>query len=193
MASTVTASTLTVTITESYDLNNVAYGNTNSKTFTSKGQVLQRIMNVSTATPQLLNFGAADAAGQVAVADYAYFRITNLDDTNFVNLQLFNGDDTFFYKLAAGDTFLLMNNEMYAVDGSTTFTSFADITRILGDADTAACDVEILAVTAQIMAKKRKLGSKNPKYKSESEKEDKYKKEFVHEVKGVKVYKLYLK
>ena len=148
MASTVTASTLTVTITESYGLNNVSYGNTNSKTFTSKGQVLQRIMNVSTATPQLLNFGAADAAGQLVTADYAYFRITNLDDTNFVNLQLFNGDDTFFYKLAAGDTFLLMNNEMYAVDGSTTFTSFADITRILGDADTAACDVEILAVTA---------------------------------------------
>tara|TARA_R100000084_G_C4621119_1_gene133203 strand:- start:855 stop:986 length:132 start_codon:yes stop_codon:yes gene_type:complete len=43
------------------------------------------------------------------------------------------------------------------------------------------------------MAKKRKLGSKNPKYKSESEKEDKYKKEFIQEVKGVKVYKLYLK
>jgi len=148
MASTVTASTLTVTITESYDLNNVAYGNTNSKTFTSKGQVLQRIMSVSTSAPQLLNFGAADAAGQVAVADYAYFRITNLDDTNYINLQLFNGDDTFFYKLAAGDTFLLMNNEMDAVGSSTTFGAFADITRILGDADTAACDIEMLAVTA---------------------------------------------
>ena len=148
MASTVTASTLTVTITESYDLNNVAYGNTNSKTFTSKGQVLQRIMNIATSGTTNLNFGSADAAGTVVAADYAYFRITNLDDTNFIRLQLFNGDDTFFYKLAAGDTFLLMNNEMDAINASTTFGAFQDITRILGDADTAACDVEILAVTA---------------------------------------------
>ena len=147
MASTVTASTLTVTITESYDLNNVAYGNTNSKTFTSKGQVLQRIMNVATSGTTTLNFGSADSAGTLVAADYAYFRITNLDDTNFIRLQMFNGDDTFFYKLAAGDTFLLMNNEM-EVDEGTTFTAFADITQIKADADTAACDIEIIAVTA---------------------------------------------
>jgi hypothetical protein len=148
MASTVTASTLTVTITESYDLNNVAYGNTNSKTFTSKGQVLQRIMNVATSGTTTLNFGSADAAGTLVAADYAYFRITNLDDTNFIRLQMFNGDDTFFYKLAAGDTFLLMNNEMDAVGSSTTFGAFADITQIKATADTAACDIEMLAVTA---------------------------------------------
>jgi hypothetical protein len=47
MASTVTAANLTVTIVESYTLNGVAYGNTVEKTFTSKGQVDQRIMNVA--------------------------------------------------------------------------------------------------------------------------------------------------
>ena len=44
MASTVTAADLTVTITESYTLNNVSYGNTTNKVFTSKGQVDQRII-----------------------------------------------------------------------------------------------------------------------------------------------------
>ena len=109
MATTVTAADCTVTITESYSLNGVNYGNTMSKTFASKGQVLQRVMNVSTSDPAIINFGAADAAGQVRVDDYAYFRITNLDDTNFIKLTLYNGADSFFYKLNAGDTFLLMD------------------------------------------------------------------------------------
>ena len=147
MATTVTAADCTVTITESYSLNGVNYGNTMSKTFASKGQVLQRVMNVSTSDPAIINFGAADAAGQLRVDDYAYFRITNLDDTNFIKLTLYNGADSFFYKLNAGDTFLLMDNSMDAIDASRTFGAFGDITQILADADTAACDIEIIAVT----------------------------------------------
>tara|TARA_R110000824_G_scaffold1834_4_gene9108 strand:+ start:126 stop:569 length:444 start_codon:yes stop_codon:yes gene_type:complete len=146
MATTVTAADLTVTITESYSLNGVTYGNTQSKLYSSEGKVLQRIMTVSTSDPTILNFGATSSAGSVLVGNYSYFRIKNLDDTNFVMLSLFNGADTFFYKLAAGDTFLLMNNEMDAVTGEA-FAAFADITRIKADADTAACDVEILCVT----------------------------------------------
>ncbi len=148
MATTVTAADLTVTVTETYTLNGVTYGNTINKTFSSNGQVLQRVLNVSTSDPAIINFGAADAAGQVAVADYKYFRITNLDDTNFITLTLFNGTDSFFYKLLAGDVFLLMSNEMDAIASSTTFGAFADITQIKADADTAACDIEIIAVTA---------------------------------------------
>ena len=147
MATTVTAADCTVTITESYSLNGVTYGNTLNKTFASKGQVLQRIMNVSTSDPAIINFGAADAAGQVRVDDYAYFRITNLDDTNFIMLTLYNGTDSFFYKLKAGDTFLLMDNSMDAIASSTSFGSFVDISQIKADADTAACDIEIIAVT----------------------------------------------
>jgi hypothetical protein len=147
MATTITAADLTVTVTESYTLNGVAYGNTINKSFSSNGQVLQRIMNVSTSDPAVLNFGAADAAGQVSVGDYKYFRITNLDDTNFITLTLYNGADSFFYKLLAGDVFLLMSNDMDAIASSTSFGAFADITQIKADADTAACDIEILAVT----------------------------------------------
>ena len=147
MATTVVAANCIVTVTESYDLNGVSYGNSKTKSFTSKGKILQRIMNVSTSDPAIINFGAADSAGQVTVGDYAYFRISNLDDTNFIMLTLFNGSDSFFYKLLAGDTFVLMSNEM-EVDEGTTFTAFADITQIKADADTAACDIEIMAVTS---------------------------------------------
>ena len=43
------------------------------------------------------------------------------------------------------------------------------------------------------MAKKRKLGSLNPKYKQNKEDEVKTRKEFDSEIKGVKIYKEYLK
>ncbi len=148
MASTVTAANLTVTIVESYTLNGVAYGNTVEKTFTSKGQVDQRIMNIATTEKTLFNWGAADDAGTGVALDYAYFRVTNLDDTNFITLRVYNGDDSFWYKLAAGDSMMLMNNEMDAIADSTTFGSFEDITSISGTANSAACDVEFIAVTA---------------------------------------------
>jgi hypothetical protein len=147
MASTVTAADLTVTITESYTLNNVSYGNTTNKVFTSKGQVDQRIMSIATTETSLFNWEAADSAGSGVAANYVYFRVTNLDDTNFVTLRLYNGADSFWLKLAAGESLLLMNNEMDAITGST-FGALADITSVLGKADTAACDVEFIAVTA---------------------------------------------
>jgi len=147
MASTVTAANLTVTIVESYTLNGVAYGNTIEKTFTSKGQVDQRIMNVATSEKTLFNWGAADDAGTGVAANYAYFRVTNLDDTNFITLRVYNGADSFWYKLAAGESMMLMNNEMDAVTG-TSFGALADITLVAAQANTAACDVEFIAVTA---------------------------------------------
>ena len=147
MASTVTASDLTVTITESYTLNGVSYGNTTNKVFSSKGQIDQRIMNVATASTTLFMFDTADSAGTAVAADYVYFRITNLDDTNFVTLRLFNGADSFWLKIAAGESLLLMNNEMDAITGST-FGALADITHIYGQANTATCDVEFMVVTA---------------------------------------------
>ena len=146
MASTVTASDLTVTITESYTLNGVSYGNTTNKVFTSKGQIDQRIMNVATSSTTLFMFDTADSAGTAVAANYVYFRITNLDDTNFVTLRLFNGADSFWFKIAAGESLLLMNNEMDAVTGST-FGALADITHIYGQSNTAACDVEFMVVT----------------------------------------------
>ena len=41
MATTVTAENLTVTITESYTLNGVSYGNTMNKTYTDNGEVIK--------------------------------------------------------------------------------------------------------------------------------------------------------
>ena len=141
MATTVTAADLTVTITESYTLNDVAYGNTMSKTFTSNGEVYQRVMAIAAGSrgsswTSIINFGAADSAGTADITNYKYFRIKNLDDTNFLD------------KIKAGESFLLMDNEMDAVASSSTIGTLTDITEIAANANTDGVDIEFIVVTA---------------------------------------------
>ena len=153
MATTVTAENLTVTITESYTLNGVSYGNTMNKTYTSNGEVYQRIMTIAADSERgswtnIINFGAADAAGIADITNYKYFRIKNLDDTNFLELRVTGTADSFFVKIKAGETFLLMDNEIDAVASSTTIGTLTDITQIAANADTDAIDIEFVCVTA---------------------------------------------
>ena len=153
MATTVTAENLTVTITEQYTLNGVSYGNTMNKTYTDNGEVYQRIMAIpynalEVTFTDIINFGAADDAGQADIDNYKYFRIKNLDDTNFLTLRVKGTADSFFVKIKAGESFLLMDNEIDAVASSTTFGAFTDISQISATPDTAEIDIEFVVVTA---------------------------------------------
>lgn len=148
MASTVTASTATITVSENITLNGVTYGNAISKSFTTQGQVIQRIMSIGTNFTDMIYTSTADGRGQVVAANWCYFRITNLDDTNFVSLRLYNGTDSQFFKLEAGESFFLMSPDVDVDAAGTTFNGFADITQIAAIADTSACDIEFLMITA---------------------------------------------
>jgi hypothetical protein len=148
MATTVTAADLTVTITETYSLNGIQYGNTTDKLFSENGEVSQRIMSVITSKfIDIINFDIEDDAGQVVVGDYKYFRIKNLDDTNFLTLRVTDGTDSFFIKIKAGESFLLMDNNVDVATGSTTFGSFTNISQISATSDTADIDIEFVCVT----------------------------------------------
>ena len=148
MATTVTAADLTVTISESYELNGVPYGNTPSTTFSAKGKVIQRVMNIATTFTDIFYTSTVDGRGQIVAADWAYFRITNLDDTNYMRLRLYNGADSQFLKLSAGQSFFLMNASIDIDSEGTTFNAFGDITQIAASAPNAPCDVEVLMVTS---------------------------------------------
>ena len=150
MATTVTAADLTVTIVESYSLNGVSYGNTTSKIFTDNGEIYQRIMSISAGEgtfTDIINFGATDDAGQADISNYKYFRIKNLDDTNFLTLRVKGTADSFFIKIKAGESFLLMDNEIDAIASSTSFGAFTDISQISANADTDGVDIEFVCVT----------------------------------------------
>ena len=153
MATTVIAEDLTVTVTESYTLNGVSYGNTVNKTFTSNGEVYQRVMKIAAGVrgdvwTNIINFGSVDNAGQADITNYKYFRVTNLDDTNYLELRVTGTADSFFVKIKAGESFLLMDNEIDAVASATTIGTLTDITQIGANANTEAIDIEFVVVTA---------------------------------------------
>ena len=155
MATTVTPATLSVTLTENYLLDGVRYGNSRVKTIASQGEVDQRVMSISTkgelatAWTTILALDAVDAQGQVVKADYAYFRITNLDDTNNLNLRLYNGADYLYFSITPLDSFMLLSPDVDATT-STGVVTFANIEAIVGQSNSATedIDIEYLIVTA---------------------------------------------
>ena len=158
MATTIVPSDLIVSITESYSLNGVNYGNTMNKTYVSNGQVSQRVMSISPSTvgdntnffTTILSLDSLDAQGQVVKADYKYFRITNLDNANTLRLRVYNGTDYVAFEVAPASTQLFMDAGIMSPAASTTVLSFADIEAIVGQSSSAteAIDVEFVMVTA---------------------------------------------
>jgi len=158
MATTIVPSNLIVTITESYTLNGVDYGNTMNKTYTDNGHLSQRVMSIAPKTvgdeetnffTSILSLHTIDAKGQVVRADYKYFRITNLDTVNTLNLRFFNNADYVAVKVLPSSSFLLMDNGIDTPATATTALAIADIYEIVGQSSstTEAIDVEFVMVT----------------------------------------------
>ena len=156
MATTVEPSDLIITITESYALNGVDYGNTINKTYSANGQVSQRVMSVyggvdRTIFTDILALDTLDGQGQVVKLDYKYFRITNLDTAQTLNLRIFNGTEYFAFEVLPASSFLLMNAGTDSPATATTAVVFEDITAIAGQSSSAeassSLDVEFLIVT----------------------------------------------
>ena len=94
MASTLTASTLTVKITESITLNGSAQGSENTLSIGSIKQVQKRIVSCpANSETTVVHFkqvvGAATKFdGALDVQDVKYVRLTNLDNSNSLTLSL---------------------------------------------------------------------------------------------------------
>tara|TARA_R110000796_G_scaffold205329_1_gene321327 strand:+ start:177 stop:647 length:471 start_codon:yes stop_codon:yes gene_type:complete len=155
MATTIVPSDLIVTITEAYTLNGVSYGNTMNKTFTSNGQVSQRVMSISAmggssiVWTNILQLSTTDGQGQVVQGDYKYFRITNLDTANTLNLRFYNGTEYLSFEVAPASSFLLMDAGTDSPATATTVIAFEDITLIAGQSSNTddAIDIEFVIVT----------------------------------------------
>ena len=149
MAGTITQTTLSVSINEQISINGVQYGNNINKTFEGNGKADQRIMSVyigegdGPAFTSVLDFKTLDAKGQVVLADFTYFRITNTDDANFITLQLYvSATSSSYHKLESGE----MSPDM-DIDCEGGAPVLAGVTEILALADTATVDIEDVAVT----------------------------------------------
>tara|TARA_R100000231_G_scaffold101605_1_gene75579 strand:- start:1306 stop:1731 length:426 start_codon:yes stop_codon:yes gene_type:complete len=137
--------TLTVTITEAVTLNGASRGSTNTHT-ESITQIDHRIVScLHSAEQTVVLFDSAVAAGTIKDATLDYLRLTNLDNTNFVNVRVRGNNEEYFVKLEAGDSFILNNSVMDANATGGASVSLANIDSIGIQADTASCDVEIFA------------------------------------------------
>mgnify|MGYP000105978815 CR=1 FL=1 len=150
MATTVTNANLTVTVTDSVTLNGQSYGNTNTLTVSSIDEVYSRVVEVPiSAFTSVLELGAASGQGILKATDVKYIRITNLDDTNYVNLKVF-GTDSMVIKLEAGKSFILGGVSFDAIasaDIATGSVSHNAAFVISAEAQVAACDLEVFAAT----------------------------------------------
>ena len=150
MASTVTASTMTVSISESITLNGKNQGGTQTLSIPSIATVSRRIIDVPASEVEILAMSTAVAAGTFIESDVLYIRITNLDDTNHVTLLFKNEDnDEFAVKLDKGQTFIYNGDlsggvvDTMDADSSALTVGLGDLVNITATADTAACDVEV--------------------------------------------------
>ena len=136
--------TLTVSITESVTLNEKQRGGTTTVDITGVNYVDDRIVKVGTSEQSVILFDTTEAAGQFKDTQVDYLRITNLSATNFITLRMTAGNDEYFVKVPAGDSFVLFDTTMDADSASGVATaSLANIDSIKAVADTADCDVEI--------------------------------------------------
>jgi len=149
MASTITAQSLTVTISEAINLNNQSINSENQLVIPSIGQIDKRIVSIPTASEvTILNFGTTVAAGTVVRANVKYIRITNKDSTNYVRIRVKKtGADTFDVKVDAGQSFIMSNAKESVSATAGSFSAFVDADSINGQADTAAVDIEIFVAS----------------------------------------------
>lgn len=161
MASTITAATLTITITEAITLNGSAQGATNSITVDNVNEIVKRIVTVTHSSESgLLGFDSASLfstgylAGQFTEGDVRYIRITNKDDTNHVTLTFrSSGSAEFAVLLDAGHSYIVSCDQSGGLastmdaSASALTVAFEDLVDITAQADTAAVDVEVFVAS----------------------------------------------
>ena len=165
MASTITASTMTVTVTESIALNGKDQGASSALSIASITEVLKRIVacpaNVDTTVFRSgVTVDVTDSS--MDVQDVKYIRLTNLDNADSINVNLQvdvtesgSGasavNETATLLLAAGHSFIMGTSHdsiaVYDADGSVQ-TVLHDLESILVDPGSNAIDVEILVASA---------------------------------------------
>ena len=125
--------TLNVTITEEMTLNGKDQGNTNTLSISSVTAVINRIMTIDSTEEDILNFQAArEAAGAIEDGTLQYLRLTHIGAANTVNLRIQSTGDTkeYIVQLAAGESFMLFNDNAMDVNAGGDIDSVADLSQL---------------------------------------------------------------
>tara|TARA_R100000808_G_C2154367_1_gene165304 strand:- start:8419 stop:8895 length:477 start_codon:yes stop_codon:yes gene_type:complete len=157
MASTISNADLTVTVTESVNLNGSQQGASNSFTVSNVNEVFKHIVTCTTDRNELFAAIASGTdRGSFLEANIRYIRITNKDNANHVVLFFKNeSNDEFAVKLDFGQSFVynadLSGGVVDTFDANTAGAAssgqLADLTNVYAQADTASVDLEIFVAS----------------------------------------------
>ena len=137
MASTLTASTLTVKITESITLNGSAQGSENTLSIGSIKKIYKRIVTCPASQDTTISklAGTVNAsAGAIDIQDSKYIRVTNLDSANSIELAIVGAATLYQVKLSPKQSHILGSADalmLAEADTSPSFGTMADITDII--------------------------------------------------------------
>ena len=143
---------LITTLTESVTLNGSQRGSTNSLTTSGINNVYERIVTCTIdETTHLATFDSDSfgSAVQIDKQDVKYIRITNLDQTNTLELAVVGAATLYQVTLAAGQSHILgaaVTVMLAEADTSPSFGTMADLTSIQVH-PTATLDVEIFVAS----------------------------------------------
>ena len=147
MATTVTPADAVVTLGVTLTLAGKTFDVSYAKTLSSCTRADRNIVPVPTSEIGLVQLTAAGDIGIGKFSDFDGFFVANRDDTNFVRIRIVKtGADTVDFKLEAGQFMILWNKKMDVNTTEAAFAAFVDLDTVYVQADTAAVDVEYLAV-----------------------------------------------
>ena len=150
MATTVSASNLSIKVKEDITLNGVKYSYESEQTISSINMISQRIVRVPTSVKTVLSFGTAIGAGTFQNSDVKYIRVTNLDDTNYITLGLMDSTaDTAYFKIGKGESMVFYNTSIEVATNGAAWASWSDFDTINAQANSAAVDIEIFVASSQ--------------------------------------------
>ena len=151
MATTVTTATLKVDITETITLNGTTYDKTTTQSITGIAQYTSRVYQLKASTTHTVVEFASDPSNNVFDSDdFKYMRITNLDDTNAVNLTFSTESNVgCAFQLDAGESFVI---SALTVDSNTSGGAITTLGHTISDlfirTGASETDVEIVVATA---------------------------------------------
>lgn len=150
MASTIVATTLTVTISETISLNSQDINSINTLAIGSINEIDKRIITVPFASEiNVLLFDTTASAGVYKRADVKYIRITNKDSLNFIRITLIDSSGALraSVKIEAGRSFIICSPVMSATSTGSAFATFSNLQIVSAQADTAPVDVEFVVAS----------------------------------------------
>ena len=163
MASTITASTMTVTVSESITLNGANQGSTNTLSLAGVDEVFKRIITCpANSETTLAHFHSSVADGTLSpldIDDVKYIRVTNLDAATSTTLSLQSdvgeddsvADESASLLIEAGKSFIMgsPNDGIGISDANANLvTDLVDLESLVIFTGGSAVDIEVFVASA---------------------------------------------